>query len=114
MKENAKGEFNTDYWKECLSISAEECGLELTDEQLDFLADGVKGGFENYGMAHGHDMIRVESEDSIELKRIKKQQEEHRIYLLKTKPCHSCNDGTAKDGWGRDCTCNNCNGTGRV
>ena len=43
MKENAKGEFNMDYWKECLSISAAGCGLELTDEQLDFLADGVKG-----------------------------------------------------------------------
>lgn len=40
-----------DYWKECISIAAEECGLSLTAEQLDALADGASNGHEHYGMA---------------------------------------------------------------
>lgn len=40
-----------DYWKECISIAAEECGLDLTNEQLNELAEGVSGGHEHYGMA---------------------------------------------------------------
>ena len=41
----------TDYWRECISISAEECALSLTDAQLACIADGVESGHENYGMA---------------------------------------------------------------
>lgn len=33
-----------DYWKECISIAADDCGLVLTDEQLECLADSVEGG----------------------------------------------------------------------
>lgn len=40
-----------DYWKECISIAAEECGLDMTSEQLEELAEGVSGGHENYSMA---------------------------------------------------------------
>lgn len=40
-----------DYWKECISIAAEECGLTLTDEQLDALASSAQAGHEHYGMA---------------------------------------------------------------
>lgn len=40
-----------DYWKECISIAAEECDLALTPEQLDCLAWAAEGGHENYGMA---------------------------------------------------------------
>lgn len=40
-----------DYWKECISIAADECDLTLTDEQLACLAESAKGGHENYGMA---------------------------------------------------------------
>jgi len=40
-----------EYWKECISISADECGLSLTDEQLECLASSAEGGHENYGMA---------------------------------------------------------------
>jgi hypothetical protein len=40
-----------DYWKECLAIAAEECGLSLSDEHLTELAVGAMGGHENYGMA---------------------------------------------------------------
>lgn len=40
-----------DYWKECISIAAEECGLTLTGEQLDALASSAQAGHEHYGMA---------------------------------------------------------------
>jgi len=40
-----------DYWKECLAIAAEECGLSLSDDHLTELAEGVMGGHEHYGMA---------------------------------------------------------------
>jgi hypothetical protein len=40
-----------DYWKECISCAAEECGLEITQEQLESIAECVEGGHDNYGMA---------------------------------------------------------------
>lgn len=40
-----------DYWKECISSSAQECGLVLTSEQLKCLAKDIEIGHENYGMA---------------------------------------------------------------
>jgi len=38
-----------DYWSECIAIAAEECGLTLTPEQLECLADGAERGHEYYG-----------------------------------------------------------------
>jgi len=40
-----------DYWKECISIAAEECGAVLTDTQISEIAESVQGGHECYGMA---------------------------------------------------------------
>lgn len=40
-----------EYWKECISQAAEDCGLAMTDEQLEVLADSVRSGHECYGMA---------------------------------------------------------------
>lgn len=40
-----------DYWKECVAIGADECGAELTDEQLTYIAGSVESGHEHYGMA---------------------------------------------------------------
>lgn len=42
-----------DYWKECIAIAAEECPtpIVLTSEQLDYIAESVEGGYENYGQA---------------------------------------------------------------
>ena len=41
----------TDYWKECMSIAAEECNLTLTPEQLQALAVSAEAGHDHYGMA---------------------------------------------------------------
>lgn len=40
-----------DYWKECISIAADECGLSLSDDQLTALAEGAESGHEYYGQA---------------------------------------------------------------
>lgn len=40
-----------DYWKECISIAAEDCDLKLTPEQLDCLASSAESGHEHYDMA---------------------------------------------------------------
>jgi len=40
-----------DYWKECLSLAADECRLSITFEQLAHLASAVEGGHAHYGMA---------------------------------------------------------------
>lgn len=40
-----------DYWNECIAQAAEECGLKLTPEQLDCLANGAESGHKHYGMA---------------------------------------------------------------
>lgn len=40
-----------DYWKECVSIAADECGLKLTKEQLECLAESFEGCHDNYGLA---------------------------------------------------------------
>ena len=41
----------TEYWKECLSEAAEECGAELAQEQIEYLANAIKGDYENYDQA---------------------------------------------------------------
>lgn len=40
-----------DYWKEGIADAAEECGAQLTEEQLTYIAQAVEGGHKNYGMA---------------------------------------------------------------
>ena len=40
-----------DYWRECLSNAADECGAALTAEQLDAMATDIRIAHENYGMA---------------------------------------------------------------
>ncbi|WGL99126.1 hypothetical protein QE177_04390 [Arsenophonus sp. aPb] len=41
-------------WKESIVIGAEECGLQLTKEQVECLAGSVEGTFENYSLAHSY------------------------------------------------------------
>lgn len=42
---------SNEYWQECLSNAAQECGVTLAPEQLAYLAEAVEGAHENYGMA---------------------------------------------------------------
>lgn len=72
-----------DYWEECISIAADECGLTLTKEQLACLAESVEGGHENYGMAFGYDSIPNPLNAEVESlkKRIRELEEEHESCL---------------------------------
>ena len=106
-----------DYWKECVIAGLEEADLSATEDQVEALADSVRGGYENYGMAHGYDVISRGS-DSPE----KKELDELRQWIAKketweaiTDPCPVCiTKGWVLDGWGRNTTCPNCDGKGRV
>lgn len=42
---------DTDYWKESLSIAADECELQMTPEQLEYMASAMSGSHEHYGLA---------------------------------------------------------------
>ena len=106
-----------DYWRECIDIAAEEIGLVLTDEQAQALADSVRGGHENYGMAHGHDMIGNYAESSAEreLRELKRKNEEREQWIISTRGCPDCiSDGSVLDGWGRPQTCTRCDRKGRI
>ena len=41
----------TDYWTECIAQAAEDCGLEMTPEQLGAIATAAEAGHECYGQA---------------------------------------------------------------
>ncbi|AFU88519.1 hypothetical protein CcrSwift_gp201 [Caulobacter phage CcrSwift] len=52
----------TDYWLESLDASFDGEGLfdlwnGIPLEKRRSIAEGIEGSFENYGMAHGHDVI---------------------------------------------------------
>lgn len=72
-----------DYWKECISIAAEECELSITPEQMEYLADAVHGGHECYGMAFysppwSDRMDDIESEWKEKLKRLQAEFDSYR------------------------------------
>ena len=107
---------NLDYWKETLSEGAEECGLKITEKQLDCLAETVQISHENYSMYSGDDVAdaNFRSESEIELEKLKKEIEDKRVWEVTTKPCEACTTtGCVKDGWGRDMKCYSCDGKGR-
>ena len=40
-----------EYWKECISESADSCGLKLTSEQLEMLANDISNAHDTYSQA---------------------------------------------------------------
>ena len=72
-----------DYWKECVSDAAEECGVALTPDQRDYIAHAVEGAHENYGMAFytppaGDRITSIESEWQDKLKSLEREYEQYR------------------------------------
>ena len=72
-----------DYWEECISIAANDCGLTLTKDQLECLAGSVESGHENYGMAFGHDCIPNPMSSEVESlkKQIREMEKRHEKQL---------------------------------
>lgn len=74
----------TEYWKECISIAAEECGLVITEDQLTALSESVENGHDNYGMAFyspppSDRISEIDREHKQEIARLKDQHEKYRV-----------------------------------
>ena len=107
-----------EYWKESLSSAAEECGVVMTAEQLNFMAEAMQGSYEYYGLYSGQEVIPDPSESQAkrELEELKRKIQQKTEWVVNsTEPCTRCSTvGTVQDRWGRDSDCPNCNGKGRV
>jgi hypothetical protein len=73
----------TNYWIECVSIGAEECGASLTADQIEQIAASVQGGHENYGMAFysppsSDRLTQIESEWKSRYKELEREFEKYR------------------------------------
>jgi hypothetical protein len=104
-------------WNECIREALCEAGIAANDEQIEIIVGYCEGLHENYGMYSGNDVADSNfiSDDKRELDRIKKEQEDHNRWELNTKPCKHCTTtGVMLDGWGRNQTCDYCNGKGRI
>ena len=100
-----------DYWKECIGEAADECGLSLTDEQLDCLAGSVQSGHENYGMAFYSPPAGEYLTSENERLRRKLLAESEKV------GCQDCN-GTGRlsynaGPWAVNTQCDKCNGDGK-
>jgi hypothetical protein len=85
------------YWKKCISIVADDIELDITEEQLDYLADAVA------------------SREQEELRELKQKIKQNEDWINSTKPCQRCTTtGSVFDGWGKAHTCPYCYGKGRV
>lgn len=104
-------------WIECVSESAFDCGANLTQEQIKYIAESVEGMHENYGMYTGieNSTRGGKSDAEKELEQLKANIEKERLWKLNTKPCKCClTTGIELDGWMREVSCTNCNGVGRL
>ena len=73
-----------DYWRECMELAAEECDLQLTQDQIAHLAAAADSGHEHYGMAFysppASDRIAAIDRDcSDKLKNLQAEFDEYRI-----------------------------------
>lgn len=108
-------DWKKDYWSECISIAADECGLSMTQEQLDCMADSVKGGHENYSMASGDDVFsaNLTASKAREVSDLKKvvQREKDKVH------CRNCNGSGSVHTYGgtmmSTSQCWVCDGEGR-
>jgi len=101
------------YWKDCIAEACEDAKVKITDEQTDIIASWVEGAHENFGMAHGYDVIS--SPASLEVEQLKLELKAER----EKETCGECRgSGTIVDIWGSSgrssiSTCSACNGYGR-
>ncbi len=98
------------FWAECIAEAASECGLSLTSEQLECMAEHVKGAHECYGMA----FYQPESPYPAEIKRLEAQLKVERDKIA----CPKCKGSCVQITYGgtMQCTsqCPMCRGEGKV
>jgi|CXWL01.1.fsa_nt_gi hypothetical protein len=99
------------YWEECIKESFDEAGIVATDAQVAIVVSWVEGGHENYGMAHGNDVIGNPRDSEIET--LKKQLEIEK----EKRPCPDCKGSGEEVTYGGTrmsrTTCFRCNGEGK-
>lgn len=69
------------YWEECIKEAFDDAKITATPDQIDTVAGWVESGYENYGMAHGYDVIQPTTETEAErlkkeIHKLKKQHEQ--------------------------------------
>jgi hypothetical protein len=104
-----------EYYAECVSIAADDCGAVLTKEQIDWIGGAIAGAVENFSMAFGYDVASTNLRASHDRaanevkQRLRYEQEVHRTR------CKTCQGhGFTRDGWGRDFGCGDCGGKGNT
>lgn len=108
-------DWRRNYWIECVSIGAEECGAVLTREQIEAIADSVQGGHENYSMASGDDVASANlyAARDREKEDLKKEIRREREKVT----CRQCNGTGTEVSYGpyhmATTRCFKCNGDGR-
>lgn len=102
-----------DYWIESVEATLSEMGIEMTQAQINELAEGMQGSHECYSMAFpGAD---TDAYVEPELKQLREEKRQREVWESNSEPCKTCNtSGTVQDGWGRDRGCEPCGGKGRV
>lgn len=105
-----------DYWKESLEHILSDYGVNFNDDTLDSFVDDIIATKELESQYCGFDMIpdQVDSEYKRKYEKLIRDNETKDLFVKSTIPCKKCNDGTAKDVWGRDVVCQSCSGKGRV
>ncbi len=99
-----------DYWEECIAISCEENDVAITPEQIRAIADDVRRGHENYGMAFGVPQSNPERDEIKQLKGALQRERDKRT-------CPACKgtgeivtQGPHHGSWSQ---CDRCRGQGR-
>ena len=103
------------YWHECIAEAFEDAGITASHLQIKTVVEWVEGAHENYGMAHGYDDISGETDAERNLRELRREIEKKERWVMETNPCQLCTTtGLVKDEWGRNQTCQLCDGLGRI
>lgn len=100
-----------DYWRDCISDAAEECGAVLTLDQINAIAEAAQGAHDTYGMfVYEPPVGEIERLESARLRR------ELEIERSKV-TCPNCKGHGSIFGYGpyhsSVSRCDKCNGEGR-
>ena len=104
-----------EYYAECISIAADECGLIITTEQALYIGDAVLGSVENFSMSYGYDVASSNLRAAGERADDDIKQRLHYEQTVSRTRCRTCQGhGFTRDVWGRDSGCNDCGGKGNT
>lgn len=99
-----------DYFRIGIAEAAEECGLEITEEQLNHLASAVAGGASEIGQV----FPEPESAQELVVRKLKKELQKERDKII----CPECRgQGSITEffcGWRSTSQCDICRGEGKV